>query len=168
MAAKLEKQQLKPSFLEYPVNMEDVCAKLLWADVSVSFNVRDQQGLPSSANAWLFAQYLQFTAYVDPQADTDRNSSDGSDVSDQDQNGLNEWLLFVDLNSTLLQRCRGLLVTFTVRIYTMCMSCKLVNLRHIAAGVQLACHLYAALPGQLLLCWPGFAALSITFDLIKV
>ena len=58
MATKLEKQQLKPSCLEYAVNMEDVCAKLLWADISVSFDVRDQQGLPSSAHAWLFAQYL--------------------------------------------------------------------------------------------------------------
>ena len=44
---------------------------------------------------------------------------------------------------------------------------RLVKLRHTAAGVKLTCNLYVALPLQLLPCWPGFVALSITVDLIK-
>ena len=86
MATK--KQQLKPSFADYPVNVEDIRSKVLWADVSVSPDVSGQQGLPSGA--WLFAQYPHFTVYVDPQADIDSNSNDGSEVSDQDDDGVNE------------------------------------------------------------------------------
>ena len=36
----------------------------------MSFDVEDQQGLPSSARAWPFAHYLQFSAYVEPQIAT--------------------------------------------------------------------------------------------------
>ena len=71
-----KQQQQKPAFPDYPVNVEDIIAKVLWAEVppqSGGDTKAPVHGLPS--NAWLFARYPHFTAYVDPQADVDSEAS---------------------------------------------------------------------------------------------
>lgn len=68
-----QEQQHKPAFPDYPVNVEDIMSKVLWADVAQCQDGITKQGFPS--NAWLFVRYPHFATYVDPQADVDSGAS---------------------------------------------------------------------------------------------
>lgn len=63
-----KQQQQHPSHSDYPVNMEDIIAKVLWAEAALCADNVDH-GFPSEA--WCLVWYPHFQCYVDPRADVD-------------------------------------------------------------------------------------------------
>lgn len=63
-----KQQQQRPFYSDYPVNVEDIRAKVLWAEAACC-DENSNHGFPSEA--WCFVRYPHFQCYVDPQADVD-------------------------------------------------------------------------------------------------
>ena len=63
-----KQQQQCPFYSDYPVNVEDIRAKVLWAEAACC-DENSNHGFPSEA--WCFVRYPHFQCYVDPQADVD-------------------------------------------------------------------------------------------------
>ena len=63
-----KQQQQRPFYSDYPVNVEDIRAKVLWAEAARCVENSDH-GFPSEA--WCFVRYPHFQCYIDPQADAD-------------------------------------------------------------------------------------------------